>query len=63
MQKINVRHVYPTFENIQKKYDKNMYLTAEEELLHYVSTGQYDKLAAQKMLQEWFPAENFPPIL
>lgn len=56
------RHIYPTPLSIQLKKDKGLYLTAEEELLYYVSIGHFKKVEARKMLQQWFPEEIFPAI-
>jgi len=63
MNVLTLEHIYPSFISIQAKIDSRFDLSAEEELLHYVNTGQYDKLDAQKMLQEWFPEERFLPII
>ncbi|MEJ7627244.1 MAG: hypothetical protein WKF35_10300 [Ferruginibacter sp.] len=56
-------HIYPSFNSIQAKIENGFNLTAEEELLHCVSVGEFDKLKAQNMLQEWFPKENFSTII
>lgn len=56
------RHIYPTRASIQFKKDKGFYMTAEEELLYYVSIGHFNKVEARKMLQQWFPDEIFPSI-
>lgn len=56
------RHIYPSPASIRFKKNKGAELTAEEELLYYVSIGHFKKEDARKMLQQWFPNEIFRAI-
>ncbi len=56
------QHIYPAKVIIQFKVDQGYELSAEEEVLYLVHTGQLDKESARLMLQDFFPDEVFPEI-